>query len=366
MNSLASKATRLLLYLYFILFLIESIIPIQSTSLSQVAIISETIIIITILALNMNRATKEQTTRILIALIAIISITSIAVNQGGYGSAINLYKFILGVTIFSTIQIKDSDKNKLCILFGIIWIYYLYLSTNIWNLYLMGRAPINPNTIGIGIFVSSSIIINRINERKKNTLLTLIVVGISFYGIAASQCRSAMLSYIIYLTIMYMPIIKRLFIKYKRAITLVLPIIGIIFAAIYAYADINSSNIGIDINSKKIYTGREIIWRRMFEDLGNDKANLFLGLGSKYNIENSGEIQNYHNWYLGVLYTFGLPIFILYFIIIFRPIRKIEKNDIYCALFALMIIGFSETLALYGLMQTYIYTYLILGKETKQ
>lgn len=360
-SNFATKLNDLLIYGYFGLFLLYSVLPPFALIYAKYSLPIELVILSLILILNYRLIKMTMVEKMLAVSLMGFALFSVIFTNGGIGSFLNLLHFLIGTIIFSTIRLKARGSKRLLILCGVIWLFNLALSPTAWSLYEIGEALYNPNTIGIAIFFTSTILIHYFREMDKKIPI-LLVMAFSIGGIVLSQCRSALIAEIIYTIIVYVPIFEPVIMKFKNLVLGLTAVGGMLFPMIYT--KLYASHIGPTFlySSKGFFTGRQVIWKQMLSVLNSDKVNYITGLGTNNAVVDGEAIDNYHNWYLGMLYTFGIPTLLLYFLIFVRAVRKIISYDVFCAVLGLMIIGFFETVALFGLTQTYIFIYFLIGR----
>ena len=109
-----------------------------------------------------------------------------------------------------------------------------------------------------------------------------------------------------------------------KKILSMLIVIGISIPIIYVYMYENNVDIKIPLISKSLYTGREILWKSMIDSLNENKMGYLIGLGS-HNMTSIGVIKNLHNWYLGMIYLFGIPLTISYYVFLMLNFEKIKN-----------------------------------------
>ena len=361
-NNLTKKISILLIYVYFLLFLLSSTIPtFISVYNSSVSLLVEFIIMVLIFVLNLKKILKDHVTVALLIFSVLLGLLSVFLTHGGEGSILNLIRFLLGITVFSIVEPTKKHQKHLKLLCVILWLYCLILSPFIWSLYKEGDAFYNPNTIGDALFFTSTILIHFVCSKRKFYIFGIIFLTLG--GILLSQCRSALVAEILYLLFLYVPFLRKLVNKIRMTALYGVTIYGVIFPIIFTKL-LSGSNLSLTLtySEKGLYTGREIIWGQMLKLLDDSRDGYLLGLGTKNIVSSGYMVSNYHNWYLGVLYTFGIPVFILYFLIVIRAAKKIVSYDMFCAFLGIMILGFFETVGLFGLTQPYFYIVLLADK----
>ena len=363
-NNFTKKICTLLIYGYFLLFLLSSTIPtFASFYTSDLSLVVEFIIIVLIFGLNLKKILKDPVTVALLVFSVLLGVISVFLAHGGEGSILNLIRFLFGVTVFSIVEPKKRHQKHLRLLCLIIWLYYLAMSPFIWSLYKEGNAFYNPNTIGDTIFFMSTILLHFVDNKNKFRIFGIIFLTLG--GILLSQCRSALVAEIFYLLFLYVPFLRRSLNNIRKTMLYGITICGAVFPIVFIKT-LPNLQLTLTYGEKGLHTGREIIWGHMLALLDGSKDGYLLGLGTKSAASSEYMISNYHNWYLGVLYTFGIPVFILYFLVVIRSAKRIVSYDMFCAFLGIMILGFFETVGLFGLTQPYFYIALLVDKDSKK
>ena len=344
------KITTFLFYIYFILFLVTLFDNPFGRIYSNYSILIN-LGILFILFLNEKNKIINNSKNILIFIgIMFISLISVAFNSGGMGSLLNILSFMLGVLVFNNIII---DKKKYKFLIGISWalfLYMFYLSFSVWNAYLSGISFLNPNSVALYLLFSTLILDSNI----KNGRISILLFPLCVYAIYLTECRSAIFACIIYLLITRFSIIRNFVIKHRKVILYSLVFLGTIFPLIYTYLYENGITVNLSFSTKSLYTGREVLWMNMLTSLKREPYSLLFGLGTNY-VTEIGVIANFHNWYFGVLFTFGILNYFLYFIFLIYNISSKINIKIFASFIAIFIMGFFESMALSSMIQVVFY-----------
>lgn len=332
----------------------------------QVPIIINSIILLFVLLFNYKTVMYKNKNFMLLVMMNLISLMSILITNGGVGSFFNLLNFSLGILIFNTIRINKQDYFILFLVVFLIFIRMFLFSFDVWNDFLLGRALINPNGVAQNLFLSFCIIYSylKCNTKKISKIILIILLAVSTYGIYLCNSRTILLSMIIYFLISYIPFLNKFLYKNIKVILTLLIIIGLVIPFLYVTMYEQNYNFVIPFSNKSLYTGREVLWGYMIKALNYNKIGYLLGLGTNYSTL-MGIIDNYHSWYLGTLYTFGIFIYIIYFKYLINIISKTKKIEITYALVSIFIIGFFETAALWSNTQTYIFIIILFDRYQK-
>ena len=248
-----------------------------------------------------------------------------------------MYSFMFCFMI-ANINLEEKVLKRLYITMLVVfllWIvriynYYGYFMVSIYDL---GKVnTLNSNLVGM-IILLLTILLCALSDKlgiKKNVQLIICVMGI--WGIWNAATRGSLMAFLVFLLLNYC-IPKRIF-RQKSVMLLLYStifMVGFIFPIVYVYI----SKIGVGLNSflnmKGLFSGRQLVWDECFYLLKQSMRNLLFGIGN-YNgnemLYLSADGNSMHNWYLKMIYSFGLIGISLYFIFIFLMIRNVYKNKV--------------------------------------
>lgn len=357
------KLNTLLTYIFIILFYMANIngnfLKIYNTS---IFLILNFIIIVILSIINYKNVFNDNKKNILFLIIIILSIMTSTINENGLGSFINFFNFIVGVYVFSAISFNKQGTNLIYILTTICFLSNIILSKNIWNEYLNRTNIVNPNSVAFCILCCIIIIFSKINSKRnfKNRIIKIAIFIIGFIGIYKCNSRGSLLGLLVFGLIQSIPLLENITYKKRTLISIIIIIIGTVFPIIYVQLYLNDINFVVPFSEKSLYTGREILWFNMLNSFENPISIIF-GLGSNY-ITKIGIINNFHNWYLGVIYTFGILEYIAYFFMIIYTMKNIKSKEITSGFISLLVLGFFESVALYFVAQIFLIIFLIIDK----
>ena len=351
--------SKIICTILLLMFTISSIVPSLLNVYSKYVLMIDSVMLIMLIILNNKDIKKSLDKVILLIVILTVSVFSIIFSNGGIGSFLNLFHFLGGIVVFSSIKVDEKFKKTIYFISIILWLYNIRLSFSIWDSYLSHNNIYNPNSVACFIFFTS--IILRIFLKEYNIkFVSVLIYVVSLYCIYQTNCRSAFFAYILYLVVSLIPVFNSFIFNHRKVICYILIIIGTIFPLIYVNMYIKGVDLKIPFMEKGLYTGRENLWNYMLQAIGNEKYGYWFGLGTNYQTE-YGVISNFHNWFMGVLYTFGIPLLILYFKLLINFISKIKTRDILYGFIAMLLIGFSEAIGLWITTQIYIFMLVILA-----
>lgn len=187
-----------------------------------------------------------------------------------------------------------------------------------------------------------------INKYIKCGIKVLIIIC-SIYIANNLQSRSSYIAILMFAGIMYF--IKKDLLKKKNILFflyLIIVIGSFLIPSIYIYMyehNINISNVGGI--TKSTFTGREIIWKKLFEIFQNSSSNFLLGLGSKYEINGLG--ADMHNNSMSILKNYGIAGALFLYGFIGTKVKKsewikIENINFFIAFLCSLVIGYFETM----------------------
>lgn len=269
---------------------------------------------------------------------------SISINAGGVGSILTFVVSILALDLLSTLNFEEKD-NKLLRIFMILVMIGLFIISFKYrtNFDYYQRHDVNPNTIGMFALYAFCIFTSLNLKKRYNFLLLLFVVG----TMLNTQSRGTLFSLIAYVILATLP--KKIFSKkFIFIITIVLTAVGTAFP--FIYVKLYKQGFQLMILNKRLYTGREQLWMRAFNYLGDDPVKWFFGIGSRVQLWNYA--TNVHNCFFGIIVNFGIIGFILYALYLSRFLKEVGKyarydsriKNWFCVFLSTnIILGFTET-----------------------
>lgn len=267
--------------------------------------------ILSLIYLIVHISTKRINIKTLFLFLSfILTLISTIFNQSGYGKlliTLNVVVLILIINNFKDVSVKRVFLFlSLVLIFTSKKIFGEVLSTIGLNYVL------NPNTIGLLIFVNIAILINElmIIKKKISIILILVIILVLLSYLIDYNSRTAYIGsgIIIVLTIFNYKVNKETMI-FGIILTLAIPILYIIVGR-----HINN----VTIFNKNLFSGRNIIWEESFKII---LSNPLLGTGTSHTF---GDELYTHNSSMGFLQSYG----ILNYILLVYLFLKIEfKNN---------------------------------------
>ena len=265
----------------------------------------------------------------------------------GLGSSV---VFILSLFLVLTLEkVKFQNNDRMFIQRLSAFIIVIIASKSMIytaNFYENAAKDINPNTLGMVLMFSLMLYIVCMGNRVKKIPLIMLCL-IAIMGMFNYRARGAIISTLVFFVLCLIPnkISKP---KLWRLIALIIIIAGTLFP--FVYLNLYSNRTNLRIVGKSLYTGREIIWTKMFTFLkGNVKSWLFgVGSGADFWIEDN---LNVHNNYYSVIINFGVIGYLIYFTFIYSRIYSCcdyinsikVKRSLSMFISSVLVLGFTET-----------------------
>ncbi len=253
----------------------------------------------------------ERNIKCWILLTLIFCMISYFVNFSGLEKLLGLSIFLMSIAVF---QIYPLRKNELNIIFCLfVFAVILILLNGTTEIDSIDESKFNPNACGFLLALVFCVSLVRFGKSKR--VLDFVMLLVSFDMQFFFTSRTAMLGCLMFFTLFVLRKFKKKGCGFKTlfAILLVLPLLGV--AVAYIYAEVLYPQIGVGkiiIFGKDLFTGRQEIWHYTFESI---KEHLWFGVGSHLNDDllNSGFydlIANAHNQSLGTIAAFGILPFV--------------------------------------------------------
>ena len=169
--------------------------------------------------------------------------------------------------------------------------------------------------------ISNVYLISKTKEKKYYISLGFILLNILF-----SFSRTAIFSTVIFLILSFV----KIDIKKMKKGTFILYICGILLIPIILYGVINSEKIVYFLEYYVLraddgITGRSTLWKVVFSVMTGYRWIIGYGLGSSSNVLQEFGLPNSHNTYIEMILTGGIINLLLYFIIYYIILKKINK-----------------------------------------
>ena len=360
------------LYFKFILVLLIIVFTIleMEEAVSKCFMLTFLVLLILLFKVLIHFAFPKDEQIDLLLLLSIIMFSFILITRNSDQFTFEYYtKFIMFsntlVYLFVIAKIPFNEKNVKFIFvvnFVIVYIYILFYFTEpaVYNINeILTFHFSNSNLTGLWLLQSAlyMFLSSYYFKKKFIKLLALFACGFMIFFIFESETRSC----IIALSLFYMFSLYFTFRKNKKinSFTLIfILLLPLIIVFIYFYL-VKSGHISIfqfAESEGKPLTSRYKIWQYAFAWI---KESPFLG--SYYGISIGRGGYHMHNTHLDIIASYGIPIFILTIIYLYRILRKINKlcktrfqRMSELAFFTIIIMGFGESALFSGSMGMHI------------
>ena len=161
------------------------------TYLNKFNVIFSLMIFIIVFFCNITTISKKNILYLIVLLLFLL--LSIVLNNGSIGSVLNIVCLIMGIIIFSSIEIPKTYYKCFIFMFIMILLFYVYKSKNIlYTTMYFKNTDFNSNTVAQVILYINMFIFLVFSKYKWNTkLLYILLVPISLFGIVNTQSRGA-------------------------------------------------------------------------------------------------------------------------------------------------------------------------------
>lgn len=245
---------------------------------------------------------------------------SLLYNGGGIGSIVTVALFFLLLYCFTKLKIIRISKNPV-VIFSIAMIFYLFIRSFAYgqDFDYYRNNSINPNSMGMFLIYCCMLLFSVLNFRNSvNKLFAVGVVAMAFVALGNYSARGSMLSLLFFL-ILNVIFSRRVSKRVLLVVVIVIIVVGLAFP--FVYLSLYRNDVNFELFGKSLYTGREVIWDSMLDELNQNYMNWLFGLGSKAELW-EGHSLNVHNNYFAVLVNFGIVGFVLYYGFLFTMIAK--------------------------------------------
>lgn len=354
------KITLFIIKLFYVL-LILSFISTEINSIIENYLMFILFFINVFIFLAYNIKINRVDCMYIIPLIMIILLFSI-LSLSGIGSYMNLLNLILIVLVTQKIKFEKKEYKSIIVLSLILLTILCLKSAFVWKNFELNKEDTNPNVLAQSIILSFGIVytgIKQLLNSSKEKIVLFIINIIAIVSIYLCNSRTALVAILIFTIAIVSKNIQKIIDKHFKQILCVLIMIGVVIPLLYVYMYDNNINIKIPLINKRLFTGREILWKNMMISLNETRSGYLIGLGS-HNVTKIGIIKNLHNWYFGMIYLFGIPMTILYYTFLINKFKNIKNISIKISIISVFLIGNFETSALWVNSQFLIFILLLL------
>lgn len=262
----------------------------------------------------------DRKCKILLLTFFMATVISFLVMRSGTERIISLNTILMSLLLYSICPIRKYEWETLYV--GFVIVVAIILADNILD------KKINTNTSGFLLSMVFCVSFARYLQVKKirYLLCALIVFALQFFF----SSRTAILGSVLFL--IFGTCLRKIRISYKTVfyILMILALMGIIFA--WFYSEVLYIQVGkgtLIIFGKDLFTGRENIWHYTFQSI---EDNFWFGVGSRVNEDliNNGYDKVYsdtHNQPMGLLASFGIFAFLLFYIALSYIVARSYRSD---------------------------------------
>ena len=249
------------------------------------------------------------------------------VTLSGFEKMIGLVCILLSIMTFNRYPMKKEEKKRL-------FLFFIIAVAGI----LLNGAPAKRNeetkfnSNGCGFLLTMVFFVSTVLFAKKTDVrygaLSAICLALQFVYDSRTSFFGCL---VVALLFVVLRANKKTF-KRKSAFRLIflVSVLGVLVAYIYSgplYSRFGAEN--IRILNKNLFSGREVIWSFTFDSI---RENFFFGVGSKLNEDklNAGYyelIMNAHNQPLAVLASFGIFVFIVFYVLYSSVLSTVYKKN---------------------------------------
>lgn len=263
-----TKTEKLLLFLHFLSA--AKILAYSRYSVSILTLLLEFACFALLLFLNPKAVNTHG--KAILLLLSVCSVFFTCIVHSGYGTGIVYINLLLSFLVFNYISVSEKTYRQMHFIAAAVLLLLLATATlNYYNgalssVYLLTGDKINQNMFGLFALAAVFHWFCYFDcLRSRNILVWFIELSILLlcaYYIYRSDCRSALLAFLLFLTLKVIK--KRPFSdRNNKYLTRLAWIGGLLFALLYVYLYTLIPN--LTILGKPLYTGRQIVWTSAFE-----------------------------------------------------------------------------------------------------
>lgn len=349
------KKLNILNVLYIFLMLVTIFLVAISNVNSLISSFSYSLFLLIISLLFLffsNYKNNKITTKEILLLFIILAFlfVSLMLTDGGLGSV--FFIFIMLLILIGGPKINVDYK---CIVYTFIFSFMILIYQ-----FSHPYDSINPNDAANNVFIIYLLVticfnyiydklFNNAVKKKKfiKYVIDFLMLLVVILNTSKYDSRNILLCSILFFVLSFLPLEyqNKKTKKWSNIITILLSFGSLFFVFIYLYMYHNNFSLDLSfISNKKLYSGREAIWDYLFNLFKDDRY--IFGIGSELGLYHN---MGAHNYMYSVLILFGIPNFLLFFVLLKQYfsniISKLTFNNriVYAAIISLFISGFFET-----------------------
>lgn len=278
-------------------------------------------------SITRKRRAKLMKAIAVVFVFAVALVFTVIKTNSGYENSIQMLTLIASLYLISVEPLKKNESEKL---FAILLIGCVAIMLNTATGGVTQEGKINPNTGG---FISTVLYCVGIGLYVKYKKVHYFIISAACFALQfVYGSRSSLGGCILYTLLTFIVLRSSAGFSEKGvfSVSCLLPLIGILFAYMYAVVLYDWLGSGtVQIFNKDLFTGREVIWRNIFDKLKDD---FFFGKGNHVNEDlflagHDRVVMIAHNQPLGILASFGLIGFLMFYGLLSVVAAKPYKTD---------------------------------------
>ncbi len=263
------------------------------------------VVIITYVSLKFT-GTFRTTTENIMGYLNFLSILLVMCYSSYIKTDRNSLKFIGVINIFIAILFLVLSRMD-----------FAYGRDDLWNKSLtLGFS--NPNMVAMMIFINTVflLVVKELFNKHILKILIIALMACNIYLIYLTQARSSLAAVVLVLVMYYL---RNRNYKISPIVTIVCIIFPLIFVFGYTYLYENHYFRDLEILGKTIYSGREVYYTQVLNDIKRQDFGLIFG--------HFTEFQNTHNSALSLLKFFGIAGMVAYYVFVLNNVLKLSKDE---------------------------------------
>lgn len=302
---------------------------------------------------------------------SLISVFVTLLSHSGIGIALSFFNLLVSILLFNNLAISKKRK-KLLHLLSAAPLLLLYLISNVGvaggggAMLDFSGYSLNPNVVGmlwLAVFFHAFCYVNLMKISKIKRLMCLCACTvISACVICLTGCRSAIISLVIFLGLLWLCRLYKGEIPYSHYKTASLVILCSSLLFTFVYVRLSHRFDDVTVLGKELFTGREIVWQSAY---GLISESFLFGNGTDLLLDTveGAKTTSAHNMLLSFWYTLGfVPTLIVTVLFVNRVRNKSEyKRDrvTQVALISSLFICFFESFLADSSLQIFFSLFLI-------
>lgn len=303
-------------------------------------------------------------------------------NHGGVGSVLIQIYAVITIILYSNCILNNSMIRLIMVSDFIIWIYWFLRSNNYYEIALNANYinVKNSNTVAeLLLFCFMSLCLlndyqNRKFRKRSNRMLEWLFFLATFWAVYQCGSRTTLVA-AIFFVLLHKIIPQNIWTRKRIVIATLLLLLGaLLFPFLYLALSGNHSinYLVYRWTGRYMFTGRERIWKALFNGFAGSRRRWLFGVGSHSMIGVETEFTtNFHNVFLVIMFNFGLIGVALFGLFICRYIhslfdeRQIDMFKLECVFvfWVVILINYAETIMLWHPMIPLCYFYLAIARN---